>query len=83
MQFNFYFMGCKYSQKGDKKVRDTENKSIGSVAVWTVILMKVVKKINVYCKLNSPSWLALNNFRRQHQSLHFKVIENSDDERGG
>lgn len=73
-----------YTYKGTvyKQMRATENKSTRSVAAWTVILMKVVKKINVHSKLGSPSWIALNNFKRQHQSLHFKVIENSDDERG-
>lgn len=75
-------MGYAYKRTVYKQMRATENRSTRSVAVWTVILMKVVKKINVHSKLSSPSWLILNNFRRQHQSLHFKVIENSDDERG-
>lgn len=37
--------------------------STETIAGWTVSLMRVVKKINVYSKLNSPSWPALNNLK--------------------
>lgn len=34
-----------------------------TVVGWTVSLMRVVKKINVYSKLNSPSRPAFNNLK--------------------
>lgn len=37
--------------------------STETIAGWTVSLMRVVKKINVYSKLNSPGWPALNNLK--------------------
>lgn len=41
----------------------TANRNTETTAGWTVRLMRVVKKINVYSKLNSPHRSVLNNLK--------------------
>lgn len=41
----------------------TANRNTETTAGWTVRLMRVVKKINVYSKLNSPHWSVLSNLK--------------------
>lgn len=41
----------------------TANRKTETTAGWTVRLMRVVQKINVHSKLNSPHWSVLNNLK--------------------
>lgn len=47
----------------------TANRNIETTADWTVRLMSVVKKINVYSKLNSPRWSVLHNLKDNARAL--------------